>query len=797
MIEECSPEKIWSPADDLSTRVRKLREEYFNFSDRDYFRNEVRPYTTGTAWDLLWSPYHWGIVPEVFEFIPAFRDSLRAAAEQVPLPKDFWDHSRVLRRATFFRRVIERHLPAQILDGELIVGGPFNTALSTCLNQEEAREYQKLVNQYFKEDKTLDRCGIGNAGAVPGHIIPDYPMVLQLGFGGIIENLRNKLSSVYTQEHKDQLLAMIECCEAAIHYSRRFAKLASAMAAAASDAERQTELYEISRICAKVPEQPAQTFWEALQSLWFAHSLVMASEGYPGPGLSHGRVDQYLYPYYRNDKDNGKLSDEWAAELLLCYWIKHNYVYDYQAKVGKNQGIFSGFGQLVTLSGIGSDGTDSTNELTYLMLDVIERINMLEPKPNVRLHKGSPDRLLKKVCSMISKAQGAPFLLNFDENAIEGMIWQGVPKEKAWDYAPVGCLENTLQGNDRSGTVDVNLNLAKAVELALNRGKCAVTGEQLGPRTGDPRTFKTFDEFYVAVKKQLDAIMERLCKLSDLADEIRSRFEPTPYLSAIVRGCADSGKDITAGGAEHNYITVEGVALATAVDSLLAVRHLVFEEKKIGMDELLTALGDNFEGHDKIAAQLRAKAPKFGNDDSRADDLARDFSTYWSSKIFSRTSPATGRRYRGGYLSWNYWIAYADKTGPTPDGRPKGRFLANGICPVNGTDRYGPTAVIRSIGKLNLYTTPNGASHTMSFSPSLIRDNEHLDKLAGLLRAYAKEGGTALQVNVLDANTLRAAQVDPETYRNLLVRVTGYNAYFVMLGKEIQDEIIARHAHEL
>ena len=521
--------------------------------------------------------------------------------------------------------------------------------------------------------------------------------------------------------------------------------------------------------------------------------LVMAAESYPGPGLSPGRVDQYLYPYYQADLASGRLDRQQARELLQCYWIKHNYAYDYQGRIG-NQGINSGFGQLITLGGTNPDGSDASNDLTWLMLDVIEEMNLLEPKPNVRLHEKTPEDLLRRVAGLIAGTQGSPFLLNFDEASMRGLAWQGLPEEQLWDYAPVGCLENTLQGCDRSGTVDVNLNLAKAVELTLNDGLDMSTGQRLGPRTGDPRAFPDFPSFLAAFKGQLKALLEQLIECNNQADALRAGFEPTPYLSVLVDGCAESGRDVTAGGARHNYITVEGVALATAVDSLVAVKHLVYDERRLTMDELLAAIRANFEGHEELRQTLANRAPKFGMDDPEADGLGREVSRFWTEEAFRHVSPATGRRYRGGYLSWNYWIGYAPLTAATPDGRRRGTFLSNGVCPVNGVDREGPTAAIQSVGHLGLETAPNGASHTLNLSPSLLRDEEHVAKLAALLRAYCRVGGTALQVNVIDPDTLRAAQADPETYRNLLVRVTGYNAYFVTLGREIQDEIIAREA---
>ena len=267
-----------------------------------------------------------------------------------------------------------------------------------------------------------------------------------------------------------------------------------------------------------------------------------------------------------------------------------------------------------------------------------------------------------------------------------------------------------------------------------------------------------------------------------------------PYLSALVDGCLESGKDSNAGGARFNFLTVEGVALATAADSLAAVKKLVFEERQVEMEQLLEALRANFEGYESLRQTLLNKAPKYGNDDPYADQIAREVSRFWTEEVFRHTSP-TGKRYRGGYLSWNYWIAYAPTTAATPDGRRRGQFLSNAVCPVNGADRKGPTSVIKSVGQLGLETAPNGASHTMSFSPSLLRHPEKRQKLMALLRAYDQVGGTCLQVNVIDAETLRQAQKHPDEYRNLLVRVTGYNAYFTGLGKEIQDEIIARESH--
>lgn len=781
-----------------------MRDEYFSYGRTACgqgpvkpraFVNEVLPFSTGTPWDAVFSRARWTNVPELMPFLNAYEDSLAAAARIVPLPAGFWREPLIKRVAIFFAEVLRKHLPVVILDGELIVGGHFNAALSLCLTRREERRRARLAKRFQRDIVHASSLGIGNCGAVPGHLIPDYPKALRTGLRGIVAEIETARQREMEPDARDALDAFAIACAAARDLAVRYAEEAERLARQTAP-QCASELREIARICRKVPWEPAETFHEALQSLWITHMLVLTAESYPGAGVSFGRFDQFLYPYFRADLDSGRLTGEQARELLRCFWLKPNYAYDFQARVGRNQGITSSFGQLVTLAGCGPDGEDLSNGLTYACLDVIEEMNVLEPKPNVRLHARSPERLVKRLCEMLSRAQGSPFLLNFDEHSIEGLRWEGLPEADLWNYAPVGCLENTRQGDDRSGTVDVNLNLAKAVELTLFQGRDLATGRQTGPKTPDPRAMRTWAEFESAFRAQLSACLRLLVRHNNLADTIRAVYEPTPYLSALVGGCIGQRKDVTAGGARFNFITVEGIALGTAADSLLAVKRLVFETGKVQMDTLVRAIEKNFDGEERLRQQLLHTAPKYGNDDPAADQMAHDLTRWWSEEAATLRAPVTGKRYRAGYLSWNYGIAYAPLTAATPDGRRRGTYLSNGVAAVAGMDRQGPTAAARSVGRLGLETVPNGASHTMSLSPSLLRDTERLDKLAAFLRAYVREGGTALQINLLDAETLRQAQREPEEFRNLLVRVTGYNAYFVNLGKEIQDEIIARETHQ-
>jgi formate C-acetyltransferase len=441
---------------------------------------------------------------------------------------------------------------------------------------------------------------------------------------------------------------------------------------------------------------------------------------------------------------------------------------------------------------------------------------VLEPKPNIRLHRKSPDKLLNIVVDMVSRAQGAPFLINFDERSIAGMVLEGISKEEAWDYACVGCLENTMQGNDRSGTVNCNPNLAKSIELTLWNGKnmpgnfvkpWTKEGEQIGPEVGNPEDFKSWQEFWEAWKKQTEFIIKYTVDVYNSTEELRSEFLPTPYVSTIVRGCIEKGLDLRNGGPELRYMTIEGVGYATTVDSLLAIKKFVYEDNKYTISEIKDALINDFEGDKYVIMQtlLKNKAPKYGNDEEDPDELARKVMKIWADETWKYKTP-TNHQFRPGMLSWNYWAGSAASLTPaTPDGRKKGTFLSNAICPTNGADVKGPTAVTNSVGRVLGGKTedgeyvnylPNGSSHTITFNPSILRDPEHREKFKSYLKGYVENGGSCLQINMLDSEMLKDAQKHPENYKNLLVRVTGYNAYFANIGRELQNEIIARESHE-
>ena len=814
----------------LSPRIQWLRDYYFQGAERDW-NNEFTCWTTGTPWDVVYDEISYYIVPETYAFFQTFRSSALQAARPLPLPDGFWRLSLPERRAWFIREVMVNHVPQEILPGDLLAGARFNILASRCWTKREARRRDRLVNGTRAAVKWFHEHGYGNSGATSGHLIPDHEGALRLGWKGIAQDLERRYDALGAREKRgpkgEQLRAMRIAADMPGALAEKYAALCHSLARAEEEPERARELEQMAANLERVPWEPATTFWEAVQALWLNHMLIMSDENYPGPGVSFGRIDQYLYPYWKASLAQG-MPRELGKEILKCFWIHANTAYDAMIQLG-NQGITSGFGQLVCLSGMGPDGRDMTNDLTYAILEVIDEMNpLLEPKPNVRLHRNSPEALLDKVVDMIAGSQGAPFLLNFDERSMAGLLRQAkragcehlIHAGNVHDYAPVGCLENTMVGNDRSGTVDNNLNLLKAVELALTGGTDLVpavdpiSGAQAplrrdGTRTGDPTRFTSWEQFWSAYAEQTRHIIARCVALYEATESIRAAFCPTPYLSCLVRGCAERGLDITRGGAELGFTTIEAVTFATTVDSLLAIKYLVFDEKRTTMTALVEALKDNWEGHEILQAWAKHRAPKYGRDDDAADEMALRVMRVWTEETWKHRTRCTGRQFRPGMLSWNYWVADGYVLGASADGRPQGRFLSNAICPSNGADVNGPTANANSVGKAlgghsapgegdwgdYLNALPNGASHTMSFNPSMLRDREHRDKFKAFLRGYCRNGGTALQINMIDVDTLKDAQKHPENYRHLLVRVTGYNAYFTSIGRELQDEIIARESH--
>ncbi len=832
----------------LSPRAEWLRSYFFLGTKREW-NNEYMPFTTGEVWDEVYNPMDYFIVPETHTFMGiqekgSFTLSLRMMAHPLDLPEGFWNLSLPERRAVFSEEAMLNGIPQEIISSnDLIAGGRFNTQLSKCLTQKETKEFMKRFEIARHKAQRFHQCGFGNCGPTGGHLIANYERIVKEGFSSVYNQIQEKLETLTSKEKKgpkgDELRAMLRSAEIPRKLAMKYAEECQRILTDGQDTlteERKEELRVMIQNLEQVPWNPAKTFWQGIQAVWFAHMLIIAEESYPGAGVSFGRLDQYLWELYKQDVIEKKIiSKEFAKDILSSFFFHCNTVYDAQIRIGGNQGITSGFGQLVTLSGCGPNDEDLTNELTYTILEVVDEwYPSLEPKPNIRLHAKSPERLLDVIVDMVGRAQGAPFLLNFDERSMAGLVLEGLDPKEVWDYACVGCLENSMQGNDRSGTVNCNPNLAKSIELTLWNGKSMPTNlrskeldellgpkenEQFGPTTGDPETFTTWDEFWNAWKEQIAYQIRLMVDTYNYAEQVRADFLPTPYVSILVNGCIENAIDIRQGGPELRFITAEGVGFATTVDSLLAIKHLVFEPSEstkpskaqprhYSIEEIKQALLDNFQQKDhKILQQIALnRVMKYGNDIKDADKMAQDVMKVWCDEVWKYSTP-TDYQFRPGMLSWNYWAgADAGKTVATPNGRNGHTFLSNAICPSNGADVKGPTAVTNSVGTalggktptgeyINLL--PNGASHTITFNPSILRDEEHREKFKAYLRGYIQNGGTALQINMLDADMLRDAQKHPELYKNLLVRVTGYNAYFHAIGRELQDEIIARETHQL
>ncbi|HUT81125.1 MAG TPA: pyruvate formate lyase family protein [Candidatus Bathyarchaeia archaeon] len=812
---------------DLSPRAQWLRDYYFLGVEREW-NNEYVALTTGAPWgDRIWNEGDYYIVPDVYAFIGMktkglFNMSLELMAKKMDVPEGFWNLSLPERRAIFFQEAMLNSIPQEIIsENDLLAGGRFNTQLSKCLNEKEYMKFEKenLKNRHMIFD--YHKNGFGNLGATGGHLIADYKLIVDKGFKFVFEKAKQTYEKLSEKEKTGpkgkELRAMMISAEIPRKLAKKYAEECHRLILETKSEKRKEELRQMAENLERVPWEPAQTFWQGLQAVWLTHMLIIAEESYPGPGTSLGRIDQYLWPLYNKDVLIEKTLDIELAKDLFSSFIFHcNTAYDAQIKIG-NQGITAGFGQLMTLSGMGPNGEDRTNEFTYMILDVFDKwAPILEPKPNVRLHRGTPERLYEVIIDMVTRAQGAPFILNFDERSMAGLVLEGIPEDEVWDYGCVGCLENTMCGNDRSGTVNCNPNLAKSIELTLWNGK-NIPGfnrptkatKQVGPKTGKAEKFATWDEFFAAWKNQIAFLVQHTVETYNVTEMTRAKYLPTPYLSLLVDDCVEKGIDIRQGPPKYAFITIEGVAFATTVDSLLAIKHFVYDKKEYTIAEIKQALQNNFQSkkeYEIIRAKLANKAPKYGNDEEEADNLAKKIMDIWANETWKYSTP-TGYQFRPGMLSWNYWAGNdAFYTPATPNGRYAKTFLSNAICPTSGADHKGPTAVTNSVGVAlggkddegNYQNAlPNGASHTISFNPSILRDKEHREKFKAYLKGYVENGGTALQINMINAEMLKDAQKHPQNYSNLLVRVTGYNAYFTSIGKELQDEIIARESHKM
>lgn len=586
----------------------------------------------------------------------------------------------------------------------------------------------------------------------------------------------------------EQLKAMSIACDAIVIFAERHAELASQMAKTESDAVRKKELERIATNCMNVPRHAPRDFWEALQMYWFMHlGTIIELNGWDA--MNPGHLDRYFYPFYARELENGTITRPWAKELLSAFWIKFNN-HPAPPKVGvtaAESGTYNDFTN-INLGGLLPDGSDGVNEISYMMLEVMDEIHLLQPQANIQLSRKTPDRFLKAAMQVVRKGYGYPSIFNAD-TVIEQMIRAGKSVVDAREGGTSGCVETGAFGKE-AYILTGYLNTPKILELALNNGIDPISGNKIGIETGDPATFKTFDDLYAAFEKQLHHIVEIKIKGNQFIERMYAENAPAVFLSVLVDDCIKKGKDYNDGGPRYNTNYIQCVGIGTITDSLSALKKHVFEEKHFQMDEVLKALGGNFEGSEAMRLTFSNKTPRWGNDDDYADSLMKLVFNSLYNEIDGRPN-TKGGCYHIDMLPTTCHIYFGSITGATPDGRVAGAPLSEGISPVQGADRNGPTAVIKSCGKMDHIRTC-GTLLNMKFMPKLLDGEDGIEKIAKLIRTYFRFDAHHIQFNVVDGKTLRDAQAHPENYRDLIVRVAGYSDYFCDIGKSLQDEIISR-----
>ena len=631
----------------------------------------------------------------------------------------------------------------------------------------------------------------------PGHTTLDGTIYRKglLDLKGDIENHLAALDYVSDPEaaqKAENLRAMAICCDAAIIFAERHAELAERMAADEPDENRRQELLRISENCRRVPARAPGNFWEALQMYWFVH-LGTITELNGWDAMNPGHLDQHLYPFYTVDQKNGGLDRESAKELLACFWIKFNNQ-PAPPKVGVTaleSGTYNDFTN-INLGGLNRDGTDAVNDVSYLLLEIISEMRLLQPQSNVQISHKTPDRFLKAACRVIRQGQGYPAVFNADAVVME-QIRAGKTLEDAREGGCSGCIETGSFGKE-AYILTGYLNLPKIFELVLNNGVDPVTGKSAGLPTGDPGKFEGFDDLFNAFVAQLNHIVDLKIKINNIIERLYASNAPAPFLSVVIQDCIAKGRDYYDGGPRYNTNYIQCCGIGTITDSLSAIKMHVFEKQAISMQALIQALNENFKGQEALRQRLFNKTPFFGNDDDRADQIMqRVYGALFSAIDGKPNTKGTG--YHLNMLSTTCHVYFGKKLGATPNGRLAGLPISDGTSPSHGADRNGPTAVVKSLGKMDQLKS-GGTLLNQRFLPGVLADETGISNLAHLIRAYFKLNGHHIQFNVVDQEMLRRAQQAPDAYRNLLVRVAGYSDFFVDLDLDHQEEIIARTAQE-
>lgn len=627
----------------------------------------------------------------------------------------------------------------------------------------------------------------------PGHTVCDDKIYKKgfLDFKKDIENAINNLDYLEDDEavdKKHQLEAMAIACDAIMILGRRYSEYAKELADKEVDETRKQELLEIAEICSHVPANAPRTFREALQMYWFVH-LCVISELNPWDAYNPGRLDQHLYPFYKKEVEEGRLTREKAEELLQCFWVKFNNQ-PAPPKVGitlKESGTYTDFAN-INVGGVTKDGLDGVNDVSYLLLDVIDEMRLLQPSSNVQISKKSPQKFVKRACEISRKGWGQPSMFNADA-IIQEMINAGKSLVDARCGGTSGCVETGAFGKE-AYILTGYMNLPKILEITLNNGMDIMTGKRLGIETGDVSKFETYEELFEAYKKQLKHFVDIKMRGNRVIERLYATMMPVPFLSVVTDDCIKKGKDYNAGGARYNINYIQGVGIGTITDSLTAIKYQVFDKKNVTMGELMEALRNDFKGHEDVLNLVKNKTPKYGNDNDYADGIMKEIFEAYYREVEGRRN-GKGGFYKINMLPTTCHVYFGSVMGASPNGRKAHAPLSEGISPEKGADINGPTSVVKSAAKMDHLKT-GGTLLNQKFTPSVVEGEAGLDNMASLVRAYFTMDGHHIQFNVIDKQILLDAQKNPDQYNDLIVRVAGYSDYFNNLDRVLQNEIIER-----
>ena len=781
----------------MTERIRKLREQSLNAENR--------------------------ISAERALLITEFYQSGMADAEPVPV-----------QRALAFKYILE-HKYICVNEGELIVGerGPAPKATPTypeiCIHSLQDLEilndrpkvsfksdettraaYRDIIIPYWKGKSNRDRIFQNlpqewkeayTAGVftefqeqrAPGHTALGIKM-FRTGLLDLKEEIAESLAKTDLVndpegvDKRDELRAMDIVCDAMIRYAERYAERLEELAAEEKDPVRKKELEKMAAICRRVPAHAPTTVHEALQHYWFIH-LGVVTELNPWDSFNPGRLDQSLYPLYKKQLEEGTVTQEEVYEMLQSFWVKFNN-HPSPPKVGvtaEESNTYTDF-CLINVGGVKEDGSDGVNEMSYILLDVIREMRLLQPSSMIQVSKKNPDRFIRAAVEIIKTGFGQPSVFNTDA-LVQEMLRAGKDVRDARNGGCSGCVETGAFGTE-AYILTGYFNLPKILELTLNDGFDKRTGKQIGLKTGTATDYRTYEELFAAYKAQVQHFMRIKLTGNNIIERIFMKYMPVPFLSVLIEDCIRNGKDYMCGGARYNSSYVQGVGLGSITDMLTALRYHVYDKKTIAMETMEKALANDFKGFEELQYQLVYHTPKYGNDDDYADEQeVQVFDMYYD--VLSGHKSPRGADYRVNMLPTTCHVCFGKVTGATPDGRNAWKVLSEGISPVQGADTNGPTAVIRSAAKIDHIKT-GGTLLNQKFTPSLLSTEEGCNNLVHLIRAYFRMDGHHIQFNVVDADTLREAQKHPEDYRDLIVRVAGYSDYFNDLGEDLQNEIICR-----